>query len=228
MSEGFGAFGKMPALGDFFQLNAPPGFVRVWDDWVQGAMTLAGEAAGEAWDDKYMSAPIWRFTLSSGLAGPAKTIGVLMPSVDRVGRRFPLSLMASVEGDRPAAQNHLRHDSTFEQLEDLALSTLEDGMDRDRLAGALADINVPTLSDGANVIRKGGALIMACAEEKGTAPELAAALLNAEGFAAPSFWTAVLSGSSSTMICDGLPRAAQLSALFDLSAPFWAEARPAI
>ncbi|KAG1647791.1 hypothetical protein GQR58_030329 [Nymphon striatum] len=135
MADGFGAFGKTPALGDFFHINAPQGFVRVWDDWVQGAMMAAAKAGGEDWDDQYMSSPIWRFTLAPGLAGPAKVQGVLMPSVDRVGRRFPLSLMAAIDGDGPASLDHLTQDDTFEQLEELALSTLEDGMDRDRLAG---------------------------------------------------------------------------------------------
>ncbi|MEW9921685.1 type VI secretion system-associated protein TagF [Marimonas sp. MJW-29] len=226
MGQGYGAFGKMPALGDFFQLNAPPGFVRTWDDWLQSAMVSAAEAGGASWDDQYMSAPIWRFALSPGLAGPAKTIGVLMPSVDRVGRRFPLALMAAVDREGPIALDHLVEDVTFEQLEDLALASLEDGMDRDRLAGALAGIGEPIPHGYAPLRRAGNTLVMTQAREDGLAPELAAGLLGAGGFAHPSLWSTLLDGSRRMMICDGLPDAHQARALFDLNAPLWGDARP--
>ena len=144
MQAGFGAFGKMPSLGDFFQLTPPTGFVRVWDDWLQTAMMTAQQRGGTSWDDQYMSAPIWRFTLAAGLAGPSKILGVLMPSVDRVGRRFPLSLMVGLEGDSPATLYHFDANETFEKLEDLALSALDDGMDRERLQAGFPGIDVPT------------------------------------------------------------------------------------
>lgn len=82
---GFGAFGKIPSIGDFFRLDPPAGFVRVWDEWLQGLLLTGQGAHGPYWDGYYMTAPIWRFTLSPGLAGPEKVMGVLMPSVDRVG-----------------------------------------------------------------------------------------------------------------------------------------------
>ena len=226
MEQGFGAFGKMPALGDFFHLNAPPGFVRVWDDWLQGAMMAAAEAGQDAWDAQYMSAPIWRFTLAPGLAGAAKIIGVLMPSVDRVGRRFPLALMAAVEREGPATLDHLCEDQTFERLEDVALAALEDGMDRDRLAALLAQIDAPVPHSYAPLRRAGGTYVITQADEGGIAPELAAGLLGAGGLAQPSLWSTVLDGTRRAMICDGLPNAHQARALFDLNAPLWGDARP--
>lgn len=226
MNQGFGAYGKMPALGDFFHLNAPAGFVRVWDDWLQRALMSAAEAAGDAWDEQYMTAPIWRFTLSAGLAGPGKVMGVLMPSVDRVGRRYPLALMAPVDREGPAALDHLTEDETFERLEDLALSMLEDGMDRDKLAGALADVPALVPHACAPLRRAGDTLVITQARENGFAPELAAGLLSTGSPAHPSLWSTVLDGTRRAMICDGLPEAHQARALFDLNAPLWADARP--
>lgn len=226
MGQGYGAFGKMPSMGDFFHLNAPPGFVRTWDEWLQTAMMSAAEAGGAAWDDQYMSAPIWRFALSPGLAGPAKTIGVLMPSVDRVGRRFPLAFMVPVDREGPIALDHLVECQTFELLEDLALASLEDGMDRDRLAQSLAAISEPAAHSYAPLRRAGNTLVMTQAREDSLAPELAAGLLGAGGFAKPSLWSTLLDGSSRMMICDGLPDAHQARALFDLNAPLWVDARP--
>ena len=227
MGQGFGAFGKMPSLGDFFHLNAPAGFVRAWDDWLQGAMMAAQQAGGEAWDAQYMSAPIWRFALSPGLAGAGKIMGVLMPSVDRVGRRFPLALMAPLDRDGPVALDHLSEDATYERLEDLALATLEDDMDRARLEGALADIQPPGGHSFAPLRRAGRAFVLTQADAAGIAPELAAGLIGLGGFDAPSFWSAILDGTRRAMICDGLPDAQQARALFDLNAPLWGDARPA-
>lgn len=226
MSEGFGAFGKMPSLGDFFQLNAPNGFVRVWDEWLQNAMMTASTKLGEQWDDLYMSAPIWRFTLSAGLAGPSKVTGVLMPSVDRVGRRFPLALMASVQGEGPPALDHLRQTEAFEALEDLALSALDDDMSRERLESGLQDIILPQPHAYAVVRQGGGTMVMTQANPDDISRELAVGLLNTHGLRSPSVWTAVLDGSSRVLICDGLPGTLEIPALFDLSAPLWADARP--
>lgn len=225
MGQGFGAFGKMPALGDFFHMNAPAGFVRVWDDWLQGAMLTASQASGDAWDALYMSAPIWRFTLPAGLAGPGKIIGVLMPSVDRVGRRFPLVLMAPVDREGPAALDHLLSDPTFDALEDVALSALDDGTDRDALARALAGV-VPALPHSYAPLRRAGStLVLTQAAQAGIAPELAAGLLTGSHDRS-SLWTTVIQDSRRAMICEGLPQAHQAHALFDLNAPLWGDARP--
>ncbi|KIN70340.1 Type VI secretion-associated protein, BMA A0400 family [Sulfitobacter noctilucae] len=226
MGQGFGAFGKIPALGDFFQLNTPPGFVRVWDDWLQGAMMAAAEAGGEAWDDQYMSAPIWRFTLSPGLAGSSKVLGVLMPSVDRVGRRFPLALMVPLPGDGPMALDHMVQEETFDQLETLALTTLEDGTDREHLAAGLEKISPPDAQSFSPPRRVGGAIVLDEASDPSIAHELAAGFVGLTGMAAPSLWSTLLQDTRRALICDGLPDAHQARALFDLNAPLWGDARP--
>ncbi|MCX7561324.1 type VI secretion system-associated protein TagF [Sulfitobacter sp. F26204] len=225
MSGGFGAFGKTPALGDFFHINAPQGFVRVWDEWLQTTMMTAASAAGDEWDDQYMSSPIWRFTLAAGLAGPAKVHGVLMPSVDRVGRRFPLSLMATIAGDIPASFDHFTNDDTFEQLEDLALATLEDDMDRDRLATLLTEITPPPTLADAPLRRAGKTLVLSSTQQQGIAPSFATELINGV-IAMPSLWSTLVDKDCYAMVCDGLPDAHQARALFDLNAPLWVEARP--
>ncbi|MFK7837094.1 MAG: type VI secretion system-associated protein TagF [Sulfitobacter sp.] len=226
MTQGYGAFGKMPSMGDFFHLNAPSAFVRAWDAWLQGAMMTSAEAGGTAWDDQYMTAPIWRFALSPGLAGAAKIIGVLMPSVDRVGRRFPLALMAPLDREGPVALDHLTLDATYEALEDVALASLEDGMDRERLSETLGNVPPPAAHNAAPLRRAGHTLVLTQTAETGVAPELAAGLIGTGGFAKPSLWSTLLDGSRRALICDGLPEAQEARALFDLNAPLWGDARP--
>ena len=95
---GYGAYGKLPALGDFVRIGLGRDFVSAWDEWLQSGLLALSESLGEQWEALYMSAPIWRFSLQAGDAGPAPVSGVMMPSVDRVGRKFPLTLAAQQDG----------------------------------------------------------------------------------------------------------------------------------
>ncbi|UWQ81356.1 type VI secretion system-associated protein TagF (plasmid) [Leisingera sp. S132] len=208
---GFGAFGKMPSAGDFFRLNTPGGFVRVWDAWLQQVMLDGKGAYGAGFDAHYMSAPIWRFSLPAGLAGAAPVWGVMMPSVDRVGRRFPLTLVAARPAASQAGLDHRGAEPLFEGLEDLALDALEDTMTRDRLAERLASMPVPEgVQPAAMDVVMAGPL----------GPERLKAL--DPRLAGCSLWTAVLDGVPRTLACKGLPHGAVALGLFDLGAPVWA------
>lgn len=136
----FGAYGKIPALGDFFRIGAVKPFSDPWDQWLQTVLRQSRDTLGAQWGDCYMTAPIWRFKIGAGLAGACPASGILMPSVDRVGRQFPLTLV-SVCGDLS--------DDAFAQAEDLALAALDDAMTRDRLVEALAGIPVLDADAGA-------------------------------------------------------------------------------
>ncbi|MDF1718404.1 MAG: type VI secretion system-associated protein TagF [Antarcticimicrobium sp.] len=222
---GFGAFGKIPAVGDFFRLSAPPGFVSGWDAWLQGALLAGQSALGAAWDSHYMSAPIWRFALAAGLAGRGKVMGVLMPSVDRVGRRFPLTLMAALDTPGPAPLDHFREAALFARLEEVALAALDDAATRDTLESDLAAIPAPQMRATAPLRQAGGCLVLT-QSAPGTLPgDLAAGLL-AGRYTTPSLWSAEVAGAPRMMICEGLPDDGSARGLFDLNAPIWSEARP--
>lgn len=89
-----GLFGKLPARGDFVRAGLPGNFVAAWDDWLQAVIPASREQLGTGWLPAWLEAPVWRFALAPGLCGPAGALGVLLPSVDRVGRYFPLTLAA--------------------------------------------------------------------------------------------------------------------------------------
>jgi type VI secretion system protein ImpM len=93
-----GCYGKIPARGDFVRLGLPRGFVDAWDGWFARVLAASREALGDAWLDAWLEAPIWHFALAPGLCGGEAAIGLWMPSVDRVGRHFPLTLAAVVAG----------------------------------------------------------------------------------------------------------------------------------
>ncbi len=138
--SGFGAFGKIPALGDFFHFGLDRSFIEPWDAWLATSLANSRDAFAETWDENYMTAPIWRFTLSAGLAGPAAMLGVLMVSVDRVGRKFPLTLAAPLRVSSNLETIHADADAIFEALEDVALDALEDEMTPKALAQSLSTL----------------------------------------------------------------------------------------
>jgi type VI secretion system protein ImpM len=142
-----GFYGKLPTLGDFVSRRLSRLFIEPWDAWLQGSLAASREQLGDEWLDIYLTSPIWRFALSPGVCGPGAWAGVLMPSVDRVGRYFPLTI-ASPVGD-PDNLVHLFEygGHWFEALEELALDALEDGFDLEAFDQSLQSLNLPVWSD---------------------------------------------------------------------------------
>jgi type VI secretion system protein ImpM len=94
-----GFHGKLPSHGDFVQAGLPRAFVRAWDDWAARVLPASRDRLGPAWLSAWLEAPIWRFVLPAGACGVRTTFGVCMPSVDRVGRYFPLVFAACADHD---------------------------------------------------------------------------------------------------------------------------------
>lgn len=212
MARGTGAFGKMPGMGDFLRLNLPVAFTQAWDEWLQAGMLSAQSRLGGRWSESYLSAPIWRFSLLPGVAGPEAVSGVMMPSVDRVGRQYPLTLAAPC-GAGPTALRHFANDAFFAALEDIALSALEEDFTRDTLAARLEGLApVTPAAPDADLDRLAGPL----------APEavLAARLLR-ERRGETCLWSATLEDDHRLFLTQGLPDPLQVEGLFDLDAPAW-------
>jgi len=126
-----GFFGKLPMRGDFVARRLPPQFVRVWDAWLQQALAKSQEQLDGQWIDIYLSSPLWRFSISSGICGENGWIGVLMPSVDQAGRYFPLTVAVPVTEPDRIDYLFLAAVAWFEQVEDLLLTVLDDAADLD-------------------------------------------------------------------------------------------------
>lgn len=220
MGAEFGAFGKMPSLGDFFRVDIDRGFVTAWDHWLQDSMADAKLRLDSRWDDCYMNAPIWRFSLSAGLAGDKKAMGILMPSVDRVGRQFPLTLMCNMDTRGPILRDHFLNNSVLTAAENLALDALDDSMTRDRLAENLGNLPPMAQQMAGNARYLAGSMIVTGGDAKALLPDLAAEG-TATQFATPSIWTTVVAGEARMMICEKMPDKIQALGLFDLTAPIW-------
>jgi len=121
-----GWYGKIPSLGDFASRRLPPAFIGTWDSWLQHSMAASRAALGDRWLDIYLTSPIWRFALMPEALDSSAWAGVLMPSVDKVGRHFPLTLALELALDRrvDAATTILSAEPWFSGLEKVALSAL--------------------------------------------------------------------------------------------------------
>ena len=123
-----GWFGKLPGMGDFAHRRLPEVFLSHWDPWLQnGLMGLRQRHAD--WTEHYLESPLWSFALGEQVLGPARWIGVLMPSVDGVGRYFPFTLASEVI----VAQDELRGDALAQARRWWALGARAalDGLEKD-------------------------------------------------------------------------------------------------
>lgn len=147
VSDAPGWHGKLPSLGDFASRRLGADFIEPWDDWLATGLLALREADPEGWLQAYLASPSWRFLLLPGAlpgaAGAQAWAGVLMPSVDRVGRYFPLSLVQPLGGG-PAttAQMHALW-QWLGRLDELARDALFDDWTADRLEQELAQMAGP-------------------------------------------------------------------------------------
>jgi type VI secretion system protein ImpM len=121
-----GFFGKLPCNGDFLERRVPQAFLDVWDPWLQQCVHASRQALEEAWLPSYLSSPLWRFVLSESVCGSGAYAGVVAPSVDRVGRYFPLTILAQIDIDTCPLEFATQRASWFEAIESLVLTALEE------------------------------------------------------------------------------------------------------
>ncbi len=218
-----GFYGKLPALGDFVSRRLPRAFVEPWDAWLQDCLTCSRQQLGDDWLEFYLTSPIWRFVLSPGVCGAQAWAGAMMPSVDGVGRYFPLTVTMAPGAQQNALRIIADGDSWFQHAEAELLTALDDdGFEIeafDRRVGALgaelphagahdAAIAPPVIGMPWRVSLDDGA------DAGEQLPNLLPALLSANYGRYSVWWT---SGSDylrpSLLVCTALPSAAQFTAL---------------
>ena len=141
-----GWFGKLAMLGDFAHRRLPRVFVDACDGWLSAGVAASRRSLGAAWLDTYLTAPVWCFAWSPGIVDDAWWFGVLMPSVDAVGRYFPLVLAFSTP--QAPVEPHALAEWTrwYESASRAALRTLEGQPTLDDFESALAAAETPSAS----------------------------------------------------------------------------------
>jgi type VI secretion system protein ImpM len=94
---------------------------------------------GARWLPAWLEGPIWRFALPGGICGPDAVLGLMLPSVDRAGRHFPLTVAAVFAGQSGAP----RDDAWLDAAETKALQALDRDLAPDDVIAALQAIPGP-------------------------------------------------------------------------------------
>lgn len=128
-----GLFGKLPAHGDFIHRNLPSTFINVWDEWLQHFISGSREQMGQEWLDIYLTSPIWRFVLSEGVVDQHAWAGILIPSVDKVGRYFPFSVVRKLPDQTNPLEFLSIQNDWFENVEEVVLQALQGEFEVDDL-----------------------------------------------------------------------------------------------
>ena len=204
-----GFFGKIPSHGDFITRDLPRSFLDGWDTWLQGCIAQSKTQLGGGWLDVYLTSPIWRFALMPGVCGAEPSAGILMPSVDRVGRYFPLTIATSQAGEVNPLQLPGVADRWFDAAEAIALRALDD----DRFEAnamhdalkAIGDITVEAQrTEPAATMGAAWSLILVGSHATTLAAALAHTLTQRQAAAYSLWWTAGVETPAALLVA-GLP-----------------------
>ena len=226
-TKSVGLFGKLPAHGDFIYRDLPSNFINAWDSWLQGFVGASQEQIGESWLDIYLTSPIWRFAFSEGVLDQYAWAGIMLPSVDRVGRYFPFSIVTRL----PASANPLEvitKNQWFEAQERAALRALEGQLQLDDLVEEINSHRLDTTSaytPAGPMPNKLGTIIQMESEEQ-LPQSMYSWLLDSslrESLTSYSVWSTLGSQRVQPCLfnCRGLPQMRGIAAMMDGQWDFW-------
>lgn len=222
-----GYFGKVPTRGDFVSSRLPRSFIDSWDLWLQEAIAASRRQLGDDWLNFYLTSPLYHFALSPGICGESGWLGVLMPSVDRIGRYYPMTVALMLNADLNPFMA-MQKSEWFAKIESIALSCLKDGYDLDefnrtidrlsREIGVIPD-DCLCLTERMSKLEFTDAWRQALEETESMAsfwPQLLDSLVKDRCFAYSLWWTAGSELiSSSFLFSQGLPPIDSVAAMFD-------------
>lgn len=149
-----GVFGKLPARRDYVQHGVDGRLMGLLDPWLQRCMQESRRQLGQGWLDAWLRAPIWRFWLGDSIAGTT-VLGAMMPSVDGVGRYFPLCVLGAF--DAPVAPPEQDEQFTwFECVEALMLDALSETGTYEALLSGLSALPAPAATRSPSGAEGGG------------------------------------------------------------------------
>jgi type VI secretion system protein ImpM len=226
--EGFavGWYGKIPGTGDFIARRVPASFSEPWDRWLQQAIEGSKERLGARWRDAFLSMPAWRFALGPGVVGANAWAGLMVPSVDAVGRYFPLTVACALpSASLDVVATLLGASRWFGDIEAIALEAIAPRADTAAIDAALVKrrfearwVAVPEANDATMPIRSAKPQ-MVCVDFRASEDVPLAKLRElAERLCEPySAWLAEPSDlfGRSLLLCESLPPGEQFCAMMN-------------
>lgn len=142
-ADRIGFFGKLPTHGDFVSSGVGRKLQGALDAWLQSSLQAIQTEFGSQWERRFRSMPSWRFVVERDLWGPATLAGVIVPSLDRVGRNFPLVVAAQLHGFSEDPRSLCLDDTWFIAIEGLAETSARRDFDIDTFTTGLKWLRLP-------------------------------------------------------------------------------------
>ncbi len=208
-SEVPGWYGKLPVLGDFAGRRLSDEFVQAWDDWLQQGLAFAQGLGQTAARDIVPH----RFWIGPRVLTDAGWAGVLVPSADRIGRRFPLTVAAPCLAEPIGLAAALAASNWYAAIEDIAQQAVRARLPIERLERALAAVAATQALAGA-VDRDAATLADKLLQSLPASAGAVDKVTKATGLPACSVWWHGTPELRSQVFCvAGLPPAAQFESL---------------
>lgn len=136
-------YGKTQSKRDFVAPGAPRAFLDRWEPWMQAGLASSRLVLDRAWQERFLTAPIWRFWLGEAICGTTLA-GAFMPSLDAIGRYYPLAVFSGAPAGLAIPPPELDlQESWFAALEDFLLATLDPAMGWEQIAAGLSALPDP-------------------------------------------------------------------------------------
>lgn len=173
VADRIGFFGKLPSHGDFLSEGLERDMVATLDAWIRGGLYACEQEFGAAWTDLFAASPPWRFIVEKGVWDNATHAGVMIPSRDRVGRSFPLIVMAQMHRFSYHPRTLFLDHTWFMAAEGLAESTLTREFDLSRFTENLKRMRLPRPQEdeGAATASKDGTALWWCIDPQTAKPQ---------------------------------------------------------
>lgn len=218
-----GLYGKLPAYGDFIFRNLNPSFINPWDEWLQNFISGSQQQIGEDWLDVYLTSPVWRFVISSGVIDNMMWAGLMMPSVDRVGRYFPVSVVKPFVSSVNPVSFISDQREWYSELENICFEALEGRIDVDTAVSSMDQLSVLTAEHyqpTQDLLEMGPMLFGMDADDENNMGKLFPYLLNASlvnNLRSYSLWVTEGSNLVSPVFfsCQGLPPIGGIASMLD-------------
>ncbi len=222
-----GYCGKLPQRGDFVSGRIPTTFMNTWDDWAQQLVTVSNQIKLTTGKNSWFNLPVYRFYLSTGIAGESAWVGLMLPSSDSVGREYPFCLARDIEPNSPPDEALALHQNFFVHAEQLIEQLFNNNLDFSDINDSLNELDMATTistdSYSSSSISRPSAEAALCIRQTSPADtndtmfwKNAATALLRSSCSAYSIWsTSPLSNSTQeTLICEAMPSASISSNLF--------------
>ncbi|UHS59428.1 type VI secretion system-associated protein TagF [Agrobacterium vaccinii] len=146
-TDRIGFYGKIPSHGDFISEGMDRELIASLDAWIRTGMHACADIFAGRWDSIFTTCPPMRFIIERGIWGRSAYVGVLLPSKDRVGRKYPLVILAQMVDFRQHPRTLYLDDTWFMAAEALAETSMTFDFDMARFTTSIKRLRMPKPRD---------------------------------------------------------------------------------